>query len=109
VGRVELRGGLELDQGLIELAGSGEAAATVEVVLRGAQLGALEREPRVGIVWLEAQDLGVLRDGDVVFLADFGVVAAAQRARCGATAGEQGDRDQRRHAAAPAVRSGPGP
>ena len=61
------------------------------------------------LIWLEAQDLGVLRDGDVVFLADFGVVAAAQRARCGATAGEQGDRDQRRHAAAPAVRSGPGP
>ena len=50
--RVQLGGELVLDQRLVELAGRGEPAAAVEVILRGAQLGALEREPRVGVVGL---------------------------------------------------------
>jgi hypothetical protein len=48
--RVQLGGDLVLDQRLIELAGGGEPAAAVEVILRGAQLGALERQPRVRVV-----------------------------------------------------------
>ena len=55
-GGVELGGEPVLNQRFVELAERGKAAALDEVVLGGAQLGAVERQPCVGIVrrWLSA-------------------------------------------------------
>ena len=64
---------LVLDERLIELAGGGEPAAAVKVILRGAQLRALERQARVRVVGAEAHGLGVLDDREVVVLAVLGV------------------------------------
>ena len=49
--------------------------------MRGAQLRAIEREPRFGVVWLEADCLRVFGNGGVVFLAPFEVAAPAAAPR----------------------------
>ena len=68
VGRVQLGGELELDQRLFGLAGGGVPAAAVEVVLRGAQLGAIERQADGAVVGPGPGGLRVLDDGQVVVL-----------------------------------------
>ena len=76
--RVQLGGQLVLDERLVELAGRGEAAAALEVLLRGAQLRALERRAaRSASSGLSADGLGVFDDGEVVVLTLLGVAAAA--------------------------------
>ena len=70
-----------LDQRLIEFAGRREPAAALEVILRRAQLRAIEREARVHVLRVQPHRLGVLDDRAVVVLPPLGVAAAAQRGR----------------------------
>ncbi len=91
--RIQLRGELVLDQRLIVLAGCCEAAAALEMVRRGPQLGALERCPRLVVVGPQAKRLRILGDRAVVVLALFGGASVTIRSRGGAAAGGQGRHD----------------
>jgi hypothetical protein len=63
------------------------------VIHRRAQLRSLEREPRVGVVWFEANDSGVFGDRRVVLLTPLGFASAAQRGGRRTAAGENGGCD----------------
>ena len=78
----------------------------VEMILRRAQLGALERGARVCIVGMRAHRLGVLDHREVVVLAALGVVAAVEGAGRGAAGGDQAQREQRGDAVAARLSSG---
>jgi len=72
------------------------------MLLRRAQLAALQRGSCVGILGAQAERLGVLDDREVVVLLALGVAGAVQRAGRGAPAGEQAEREQRGEAVAAA-------
>ncbi len=67
VGR-ELRGQLELDERLFVLAAGSEPPAAVVVVLRSAQLGAVERQTEIAIVRMDFDQLAVFEDRAIVVL-----------------------------------------
>ena len=79
IGRVQLGGQLELDQGPLELIRRGEPAAGEEVLLGCPELGALQRAARVAVLGVEPDGGGVLDDRPVVVLRLLGALAGAER------------------------------
>src|SRR5581483_6295359 len=90
----------------VELAGGGESSALREMILRGAQLRALERGARADIVGMEADGLGEFDDREVVVLTAFGCLSPPERGRCRAARGERAEQENGGSAAPAVVRSG---
>ena len=76
------------------------------MVLRCAQLRTVQRQPRVRVVWVQADGFCVLDDRDVVVPALLGVATAAQRAGAGAAGGKEAEGECRGDAAAAKFRDG---
>jgi hypothetical protein len=77
------------------------------MILRCAQLGAFQRGPRVGVVGVKTDGFGELDDGEIVVLAAFGRLTAAQRTRRGAPGGNAAEQKEGGGPPArPAVRNG---
>ena len=95
VAGVQLGCDLELDQRFFVAFRARETAATLKMVLRGAQACALERESCILVVRLRAGSLRVLNDSQVVVLQLFGALPGVEGAACRAS-GSQGTGKQRR-------------
>ena len=65
---IQLGRHLVFDERLVVLAERGLAASALKVVARGAELGAIETEARIGIVGMETNGVVVFDDRDVVIL-----------------------------------------
>jgi hypothetical protein len=76
---VQIGGHAVFDQGFVELADGREAAGALQVIFRGADPGPFEPGAGIAIVGLLAEHFGVLNDGPVVILAEFGVVSQMRR------------------------------
>ena len=95
VGRVQLGGDFVFDEGLIQFARGREAAAAGEMLLRRAQFGALERQPRVGVGGTHPNRFRVFDDGEIEVLTPLGVGTAAKGAGARAARGQQAERQPR--------------
>jgi hypothetical protein len=93
VGWIQFRRDLEFDHRFFVAFGGGESASAIEMLLGGAQAGALEGAARVAIVGIGADGLGVFDDREIVVLHAFCALAGAQGAAGGA-AGRQAHRQQ---------------
>ena len=94
---IQLRGNLVLGRGLLEASSSREPARACEVILRGAQLGALEAGTRVDVIGVALERAGELDDRDVVVLPFFRLARFTKRGTCHAPGqrrddGQCGDR-----------------
>ena len=97
VARVQLRGELILAERFFVALGAGERPGAKRVFLRRAQLRAFERQPRVVVLGVGAEGLGVFDDGEVVVLGDFRPLAGADAgAGSSGAAGRQGQADAQR-------------
>jgi hypothetical protein len=102
VARVELGGELEFEQRLLVPFRGREAPGAEGVLLRRAELGAIERQPRVVVVGVRLEGVRVFDDGAVVILHLLRALAGLDRRRRGAPAGQErhqahaGRRDSRR-------------
>ena len=98
--RVQVGSQPVLDECLVEFSQRREAPPRDEVVLRGAQLGPLETETRVGVRRGQAERLAIFSNRAIVVLAQLSVAAAVERPRRRAVAeedGAQADGDEGAH------------
>jgi len=91
-GRVHFRRDLVFDQRLVELAGRFEPAGTRHVILRGAELDALQHQQQCPVVGVSLERRGVFGDRPVVVLRLFGALSGAKGAGGGAC--RKGDRQR---------------
>ncbi len=54
------------------------------MILRCAELGAIQTQAGIGVLWAKPQRLRVFDDGEVVVLAELSGLSAVERAGCGA-------------------------